>query len=555
MASVTDAALIPAPRAPSDHRYDASPFRVRSAKARYAGDIPVLGAPTFDYPPASAVAEDMLYWLERQNNSVVLDPVARTWLRYDCATGRYSPLPGTAEQAARVLIREAAAACQRHGAQGWRTAVSTLTGEGPLSGLGGIPLGGHQAAIGEIAAAMVDIASGGERAAATRRGLADGRYPGILFTPLTWRRDDDGYGWWSGQGSTDIDWSPECPDADYAVPLKAARYNPEDGMTLDFDGNATVHPTPLFDQLCKLVWPDPAVRNAALRALSMGFTGRATKYVIYWSSETGRGKSLMASLVSDLLGGYAKAIPAKTLFGYTADPQRAAEELAGTWLAIVEEGIGDQSFKADAAFKLVTTGGGDLNAPQLYRESRQVEATHTVLLAVNPEAGMNYADPAIRARLCPIRFDGDPAAIASFAEAYNPASAVWKAEAPAVLAKMLDYARDFWTGAWKPWTMADIDTHAELAEVIDDDLALAIEMKTGSNVAAFIAASRRQLAGAAEGHGARDLYRLYAQWAAVANQDTVTETAFGRALGKCAEVTRTREAKGTVYRVAPPAGQ
>lgn len=544
------APAIPAPRAETSRLPNVPPFRVRKAGLGYSGDN-VYGVPILLHPTASAIAEDVLSWLEETEERPVLDPDSRVWFGYHPAKGFYTRVPGTAEQAARVLIRQAAQACEQWKRDGWKSARDMLTGEAPLF-FGALPVSGRQPTLDDIARALVDISCSAEVAAEIRKRMAAGRAPNVMFNPLT--RDADG-GWsddWEGNGIPLG--RPEATPI--PVPVRAANYAPA-LITFQTSGggwDCTIPPAPGFDRLCELVWPGPAVRDAALRSLAMGFTGRATKYVVYWSSETGRGKSLMAALMSDLLGGYARSVPAKSLFGHLADPQRAAEELAGCWLAVVEEGIGDQSFKADSAFKLVTTGGGDLNARKLYQESRQVAATHTILLAVNPEAGLNYADPAICARLCPIRFDGDPAAIAAYAEHYNPAAEAWKAEAPAVLAKMLEYARDFWAGRWKPFTLADVMAYGT-AEAIGDDLAFAVEMKTGTNVGTFIDGMRRVLAADADGHGARDLYRRYVQWAALNGRETVTETAFGRALGQCDGVTRARERSGTVYRVAPATGQ
>ena len=45
-------------------------------------------------------------------------------------------------------------------------------------------------------------------------------------------------------------------------------------------------------------------------------------------------------------------------------------------------------------------------------------------------------------------------------------------EAPAVLARMLNYARDFWAGKWKPFTLADImgyHYYTELAHSAEAD--------------------------------------------------------------------------------------
>ena len=514
------------------------------------------------WPSAYDVAGALLGWHDEAERRAVLDPDGRAWLRYDPARGTFARMPGTAEQAARTLLAEALVTSDRA-----YTAFRDDYRRWPAYGMGmltdlartrGILTGEWHAedpadfpAPAAIASAMTDLAATGDRAEATRAQLRAGRSPRVMYLPMT--REAETGGWATATGGLGYDLD-DAPDAELdaceyrEIPLRAAGYAPDLGT---WPGYAPA-PHPGWDEICQLVWPDEGQRETGLRSAAMGFTGTATKFVPYWIAETGQGKSLMAAFMSDLLGGYARSVPAKALFGYTADPQRAAEELAGTWLAIAEEGVGDQSFKADAAFKMVTTGGADLNARKLYQESRQVPATHTVLLAVNPEAGMNYADPAIMARLVPVRFSGNPAAIAAYAQDYNPSSAAWKAEAPAVLATMLGYARDFTAGKWKPRTLADLTAHGE-QQALDEALAFAVEMKTGNNVAAFIDANRRQLANAAEGHAARDLYRRYEQWSALVGDEAVSETAFGRAVVKCDGVSRVKGRDSNRYHVTPPA--
>jgi hypothetical protein len=211
----------------------------------------------------------------------------------------------------------------------------------------------------------------------------------------------------------------------FDVHLKSARYLPD----------ITV-PTPGWHAITAAIFPDEAAREHALSAQAHGLTGFSGKHVPFLRAETNLGKSLLLGLLLDLLGNYARTIPAKVLFGSTADPQRAAQELDGVRLAVVDEGL-RHGYGSAEAFKFVTSGGRELNARRLYEESRQVAATHTLVLACNPEADLNYRDPAVRARLVPALLDGDPDEIRDIARWYNPGSAAWKAEAPGVLAQMI----------------------------------------------------------------------------------------------------------------------
>jgi hypothetical protein len=493
------------------------------------------------YTDAKAIAEDLLTWAGRLVRATVLDPDTREWLRYDPAAGKYSPMSGTALQGARVIIMEAVQALE---ASPWFSAQDYPPGHEYWWEAAWVRehlLGTYAAdypAMTEIAQAMIDLSCAGSRADETRAAMDRGRSPEVMFHPQTWT-DYGRWAEWDGYGNT---WG-----RDDAVSLRAARYTPAGNVDGPLHTDA---PTPGWDRLCELVWPDPDWREAALRGVSMGFTGRATKYVPYWRSETGQGKSLVAAFFSDLLGDYAKSVPAKTLFGYTADPQRAAQELVGTWLAVVEEGIGSESFRADEAFKASTTGGADMNTRKLYQESRQERASHTVLLCVNPEADMNYADPAIRSRLAPVPFTGDPLAIREHAQLYNPSSEAWKAEAPAVLAKMLGYARDYWDGLWVPETLEDMLRGGTVGRLAAD-MQMALDMRTDTNVADWVAATRRQLAVRQDGYRARDLYLDYTRWSALTGGEAVSETRFGRELVKVDGVTRTRRAAGNVYQISP----
>ena len=504
---------------------------------------------------APQVVQDLLTWLEELDACTVLDPDSRTWLRKDPGRGYFRKVPGTAEQAARVFIAEAAASAKRaydDGEPAWKGGDKWpfLKTWKLLTGQSDNPDNPTPA---QLAQAMVDSAAGGERAVMTRKGLLAGESGRGMFLP--WKvviynhyKGVPDSAWWSSEydGCWDFGGDRLLTEMNLReIPFKAAGYIPDPDVPIDG-----------FRKLLELVFPDPAAADAWLRSSSMCFTGIPTKEVLFWRGETNRGKSLLAALMSDLIGGYARNIPAKLLFGYATDDQRAAQELVGTWMAVVEEGVGNQSFKANEAFKAMSNGGALLNARQLYHESRMVPATHTLVLCANAEADPDFRDDAILARLVPIAFAGHPEKIVTYADTYNPTTepgkSAWQREAPGVLALMLSYAQEFVAG-WRPKTLLDLKKAGMLDGSVDDDLALAIEMQTGTNVGGWIADRRATLTGR-EWTG-RELYSLYTQWCRGASfgqpdrGEVLTETKWGREIKNVPGVTF-RRSNGARYTIS-----
>lgn len=302
--------------------------------------------------------------------------------------------------------------------------------------------------------------------------------------------------------------------------------------------------TPLWHALLSAVLPDEVEREHALSALSHGFHGHTTKSVPFWRSETGYGKSLVLSLVADLLGDYARTVPAKTLFGQFSDPQRAAVELAGVRLVLVDEGLGN--FRSDETFKALTSGRPDLNSRRLYSESEIVTATHTIALAVNPEQDPNYADPAIRSRLVPAQPDGDPDRIAELAARINPASEEWQREAPGVMAQMLNRAAA---------ALADINGYGTVRDLPQRGRDL---LYAGADMAALASPVNMWLSsGAAEidlgaATSSRDLYASYCNWCHARRIAPEKSHVFGRVLTRegAAYTKRTKEGRFWGVRLA-----
>ena len=200
-------------------------------------------------------------------------------------------------------------------------------------------------------------------------------------------------------------------------------------------------PTPRWDELTETVFPDPAEREHALNALAHGLHGWPTDTAILARAATGTGKSLIASLLSDLLGDYSGQVAASTLFGKSGNSQFAFDEMAGARFVVMSEGR-KASFQSTEAFKSVVSPDPLVNARgRLERRRRLIPGRHTLFLTVNPAADLDYSDPAVRRRLVPAGFTGDPGKLARLTNEYGTRTAQgtvnWKAEAPGVLAQMI----------------------------------------------------------------------------------------------------------------------
>lgn len=199
--------------------------------------------------------------------------------------------------------------------------------------------------------------------------------------------------------------------------------------------------TPVWDQLMAAVFPDINEREHALNALAHGFHGWPTEAAVLARSATGTAKSLVATLISDLLGDYAGQVSAATLFGRSGNAQFAFDEMAGARFVVMNEGR-KHDFASTEAFKAVVGPDPLVNARARHGQHRRlVPARHTLMLTVNPAADLDYSDPAVVRRLIPAGFAGSPRKIAEIAEKYGTKSAeglaAWQAEAPGVLAQMI----------------------------------------------------------------------------------------------------------------------
>lgn len=203
-------------------------------------------------------------------------------------------------------------------------------------------------------------------------------------------------------------------------------------------------PTPHFDRLLDVMscgrdwWVD-----YALNVLAVGVTGYSDRVIpLHWG-DGGTGKTLLMSLVLDLMGGYGHAAGAALI-----DPnmkgfsESMMVELRTKRVVGVDEAFRN-SFRATEHLKSLT-GGFRVTAAAKYQHPVTFKATWTLVTTSNEIPPLT--DPALRARLRPIHFEADPADVREAARPFGSPgqfSEVWKAERPGVLAMLMERAGEF----------------------------------------------------------------------------------------------------------------
>jgi hypothetical protein len=197
-----------------------------------------------------------------------------------------------------------------------------------------------------------------------------------------------------------------------------------------------VMPTPRWDAFCAAVWPDKELRMWALRVLSIGLTGYPDAALVILTGETGRGKSSVAQLMTDLLGSYGSAVHRSLLFGDNSS-EKHVHELKGLRFAYIDES--PHGTRGSTEHLKQITGGGILSANDKYEKTYRFKPTHTLVLTSNHEPDLS--DPALVRRARPIPCIGDPGdiAVTRYALAENNGRR-WHSEAPGVLAAMMAHA-------------------------------------------------------------------------------------------------------------------
>lgn len=198
-------------------------------------------------------------------------------------------------------------------------------------------------------------------------------------------------------------------------------------------------PTPLWDTFVTAVWPGEDVREWALRVLSIAFTGYSDKALPILLGATDRGKTELIKMLMSILGTYAHAADARLLSAADRSHASIVYALKGRRLSFIDEAPRTGHLAQERLKQL--TGGAELTGNRMGENPITFRPTHTLILTANPDHEPQLADPAVRRRVRLIPCEGDPAQIRAARAAIGFLEhAAWRAEAPGVLAQMMERA-------------------------------------------------------------------------------------------------------------------
>jgi phage/plasmid-associated DNA primase len=253
---------------------------------------------------------------------------------------------------------------------------------------------------------------------------------------------------WAGGQAWDLR-TGQLADIDPLTPhTHAARVTPVEG------------PTPLWDAFTEAVWPDAEIREWALTVLSVGLTGHSSRVMPVLYGETGRGKSQVVMLISDLLGTYGGPADQKLIIAPEAHGS-VVYSLKGLRLAFIDEPAPTHRDKVERV-KLLT-GGGTLTGNMMRKDPVTWKPTHTLVLMQNDAPEL--IDDALRDRARVVLCDGDPDRVSRTRAAIGGVDGpAWAQEAPGVMAAMVARAGRV---LGNPGVLAHSATPASIGEAVD----------------------------------------------------------------------------------------
>lgn len=253
----------------------------------------------------------------------------------------------------------------------------------------------------ELAAEAVALLDDDAFKAARRAGSARGvaailelarSAPGIVFAPDHADRDP---------------WALSC--ANGTVDLRTGTLRPHDRTELitraspvTYDATARA---PRFEQFLAEIQPDPEIRAYLARLFGYAAVGVVRENVlgVLWGPGA-NGKSVLAEVVSHVLGGYARPGPASLLVsdGYQPHPTDIAS-LVGARLVLVHETKRGATF--DASKLKLLTGGDQLTARHMREDFFVFAPSHTMLMLSNYRPAADAGDAALwrRVQLAPFQ--------------------------------------------------------------------------------------------------------------------------------------------------------
>lgn len=195
-------------------------------------------------------------------------------------------------------------------------------------------------------------------------------------------------------------------------------------------------PTPAFDMILNAVWPDPEVRDWALREIAgVMLWGLTSKLHCVLDGPPQGGKSTFALILKIVLGSYAVQVSPDKILG--AESSSSVEEeiaaMMGARMVWMDEPPPGGK-QAISRFNDLASGTGDLSAARKYANRVSAPKLFNFLICQNPRNALRMDAQGVSERITLIPCAGTP-------ESTNAARVNWLAngdrEYPAILARLI----------------------------------------------------------------------------------------------------------------------
>lgn len=191
-------------------------------------------------------------------------------------------------------------------------------------------------------------------------------------------------------------------------------------------------PTPAFDEVTSAVWPDPAVRQWALREIAgVMLWGATSKMHPVLDGPPGGGKSTFALILKTVLGSYAVQVSPDKILGGDGGSSHEEEVAAmmGARMVWMDEPPpgGKQSI---SRFNDLASGTGELSAARKFQNRVTAPKLFNFLICQNPRNGLRMDAQGVGERMTFIPCQGSP-------ETTLAAWQKWKLEGEAEYAAVL----------------------------------------------------------------------------------------------------------------------
>lgn len=192
---------------------------------------------------------------------------------------------------------------------------------------------------------------------------------------------------------------------------------------------------PLWDALIDAVFGDDDEAYELTMALfGLALTGHSNRVLgVFWG-DSGTGKTSLLRIVSELLGDY--AVEANSAILDAKGDGNYVHALQGRRLVWVDEGPREGHYALEHLKAL--TGGARRTTRDLYQSAVTWTPHFTLFFAANNAP--QVADPALRARVRSVHFQGDPDRVRDAVAAIYANPSAWAKEQPGVLAWLMFHA-------------------------------------------------------------------------------------------------------------------